>query len=413
MKFILIAGIVATFMCISVSAVDDLRVVQVTSSSCSLFWKKPISSDIMYKYVISTYSNGTEFIVESHYSTFHELEFEVIDLLPATLYNISVDVVMAAVKYSTECLTKPATAIAVQPVGRLETSNSTDTTCTISWKKPTKDNNNIRYVISAFDNEFSYTSYRYFTSHSDIRYTVEDLLPGTKYNISVYIDYEENKVTTSCITKPKLGKLHLLDVTNSSCSVYWKKPVANDQTLKYVVSFVENESVDRALEPTVNKKMISRYFNFLPELMYTFENLQPASKYNISVYDDYTNKEVSTECLTKPNLDQLKVLDVTNTTCTLYWKKPIDSEEVVRYYITSEDTEKNFMSNRLFTSLPEIKFEFTNLDPDTSYVLSVYISKIRNTLSTKCTTKQPTDFFSVTDDSYETLEDFERNHLLS
>lgn len=63
----------------------------------------------MYKYVISTYSNGTEFIVESHYSTFHELEFEVIDLLPATLYNISVDVVMAAVKYSTECLTKPAT----------------------------------------------------------------------------------------------------------------------------------------------------------------------------------------------------------------------------------------------------------------------------------------------------------------
>lgn len=84
------------------------------------------------------------------------------------------------------------------------------------------------------------------------------------------------------------------------------------------------------------------------------------------------------------------MLDVTNTTCTLYWKKPIDSEEVVRYYITSEDTEKNFMSNRLFTSLPEIKFEFTNLDPDTSYVLSVYISKIRNTLSTKCTTKQPT-----------------------
>ncbi|XP_043465891.1 tenascin-like [Leptopilina heterotoma] len=384
MKFILFAGFAATFLCLSVTAIDHLRVVNVTSSTCSLFWRKPTSNEGMYKYVIATYDNGTEYIVESYYCSYQEIEFTVIDLHPATIYNISVDIVYAGVKLSTECLTKPEIEVAVQPVRQLESLDSTNTTCRISWKKPTKDNKPTRYVISAYDYQSSYTSYRYLSTLSDNQYTVEDLLPGTEYKISVYVDYKDNEVTTSCITKPQLGKLHLLDVTNSSCSVFWKKPVDNDNTLKYVISFIEKESVDP------NNTLYSRYFNFIPELLYTFINLQPATKYNISVYDNYSNKKMSTECLTKPDLDQLKVLDVTNTTCTLYWKRPIDSDEIIRYYITSENG-KNFMSYRIFTSFPEVTFVFKKLEPDTTYVMSVYIAKVKKTLASKCTTTPALD----------------------
>lgn len=85
-------------------------------------------------------------------------------------------------------------------------------------------------------------------------------------------------------------------------------------------------------------------------------------------------------------------MDVTNTTCTLFWKKPIASDEVVKYNITPEDSENIFMSYSLFSAFPEVMFVLRELEPNTTYVLSVYISKIRKTLTTNCTTTTTVEF---------------------
>lgn len=87
----------------------------------------------------------------------------------------------------------------------MEALDATETTCKISWKNPETVNESVKYVISVHDDELNFTTYRHFSPLREIEYTIEELKPGTRYNISVYIDYQDDAMLTQCNTKPKLG----------------------------------------------------------------------------------------------------------------------------------------------------------------------------------------------------------------
>ncbi|XP_043465893.1 fibronectin-like [Leptopilina heterotoma] len=386
MKFTLFIVLAEIFVCISVSAIDQLRVLNVTSTTCTLYWKQPLNDSTKLMNIIRTLEYNYIFYP---YSNCLEAQYTCEWLQPATVYNISVDIYFrngteAANPISTECTTKPMTDIYIPPVLKLEVLEVTTTTCKISWIKPTRLEQFTKYVITVLDNDSNYTSYRYFSSLSKLQYTIEDLKPGTNYDISVYIDYKDNEVTTSCITKPQLGELKVLESTNTLCKIIWKKPINNDETLKYVVSAVDSNSLQQ------KNKQWEYYENiyvFQPEILVTLPNLQPGSNYSISVFNDKTNTTISTECITKAELGQLTVLDSTDTTCRILWKKPTDSYDLLKYDVTVFYSREFNKTYEYYSCSAEVHYTLNLLQSATKFNISVYIWHTNTLISTECITK--------------------------
>lgn len=62
-----------------------------------------------------------------------------------------------------------------------------------------------KYIITASDSGFEYTFDKYTSSHNEIEFVMTNLQPGTRYNISVNIEYSKEKISTECLTKPETG----------------------------------------------------------------------------------------------------------------------------------------------------------------------------------------------------------------
>ncbi|XP_043465892.1 fibronectin-like [Leptopilina heterotoma] len=390
MKFILFVAFAAIFTCEPSNASDKIKVLNVTTTTCSIYWRKPKFYVRTLLYLISANDRDSNYTFYPFYDSHPEFQYTLQTLEPATTYNISVTVdylngTRSDNLLTTECLTKPKTGIVYKPVRQLDVLDATDTTCKISWKNPEIVNESVKYVISAHDKELNFTTYRHFSPLMEVEYTLEGLKPGTKYNISVYIDYQENEVKTQCTTKPQLGHLTTLESTNTTCSIFWKKPVNDDQMIKYVINVVDNRH--NVLEQRNWRRVTSNVqLLFHSEILLTLPNLQPGSKYDISVYNDYTNTTMSTKCITEPEIGQVTVLDTTNTTCTVFWRKPTNDYESLDYNINVDYTDTSFITYRYSTSLPEIKYTMEQLHPRTTYNISVYFFSLNTTFSTECTT---------------------------
>ncbi|XP_043464620.1 uncharacterized protein LOC122500014 isoform X2 [Leptopilina heterotoma] len=364
-----------------------VQVLSVTYTTCNIFWNKPIFGDKSVNYDIYP-SKGGENLTSLFYTTsLKEIPFSISNLEPGSKYKITVISKIynqILTKNSTDCITRSNIESSVDLL------NVTNTSCKIYVKTSIDDNQSVRYYINLNSNSM-YTVY--ITGKipfSESIFTFKDLVSGDMYEISVQPEinnWNTTAVSTKCITKSQLDLLKLISVTNSSCTVTWTKP-ANDQSS--ILYFIAASTQD--WQGTIN------YFkDFKTKLFYAVKNLNSEVSYNITVYYFIDGKKfsLSTTCetlsskISKGQLQPLNLLNVTSTSCTILWRKPMNDNRTVIYYVSVKDNKFQSPINYYETSESDVPFTIYYLSPGFTYDLSVQ-AKIDNQftipISTKCIT---------------------------
>ncbi|XP_043461821.1 tenascin-like isoform X2 [Leptopilina heterotoma] len=249
----------------------------------------------------------------------------------------------------------------------VQVSNVTDTTCNIFWNKPIGGDEFLDYDIYSSKDEENMSRYFRITSLKKIRFSIPNLEPGSKYKITVISKIYNQILTqnsTDCITRSNIGPLRVVEVTTTSCKLQWRKPNNDSEIITYFIT-------PRGEGMTNNFKIHNSSHHFID---YTVQNLKSGSRYNISVYANLNNLEpISTTCDTlSSNIvsEAVKVLFVTNTTCEITWKKPTESNGLVRYIVDVSGIK--ILSLFFYSIDKQISILIEHLNPSSKYYITIF-----------------------------------------
>ncbi|XP_043461824.1 receptor-type tyrosine-protein phosphatase eta-like [Leptopilina heterotoma] len=173
----------------------------------------------------------------------------------------------------------------------------TNTTCKIMWNKPIYGDENLSYDIVISKDGKNVNAFSHTTSDMEISFTIPNLEPGSKYNITLISTVYSQILTqnsTNCITEPDIGKLTVINVTNTTCTIFWKKPINTSESVRY---FTEIFTI-----PSGSSYRIVYYSSSLMQPKFIIKNLNSGRNYVISVSCYYPIKDcqrITTLCSTK------------------------------------------------------------------------------------------------------------------
>ncbi|XP_073529219.1 receptor-type tyrosine-protein phosphatase eta-like [Phyllobates terribilis] len=279
--------------------VGNVQVTNISTNSMDLSWLPPQSN--YSHYLIEVTGN----IYKNETTTSESLT--VSGLTPGNQYTVTIRATTGEGVFGESAenivFTRP------EKVKNLTILSITDTSVSLSWLPP--DGRTSSYLIQIQGDE----KYNKTTTLTD--FTVQDLIPGTQYTFLVssltgYDTVQGDNVSTSNYTNPGVVKnLTVNNITTTSVSLNWEKPDGNADS--YMIQILEDPSLNRIVTTTLN----------------TIGGLTPGYYYTFMVFalvgnNSVQGKKNTTYTYTKPEIvGNLKRVNVTTTSVSLSWEKPI------------------------------------------------------------------------------------------
>ncbi|KAM8861615.1 receptor-type tyrosine-protein phosphatase eta-like [Synchiropus picturatus] len=268
--------------------VQDLTVIEVTTSSIRLNWSHPVGGHLLYKV---EWNGGN---MENTSAT----SIDISSLSPGVQHQINVTAV-AADRRTTGAsknvfqYTRPGKILNA-------TLGSNTTSMWLSWSPPAGQMLNYRLTWHNGGERLI----RYSAQESAL---LSHLTPGGEYTVTLVAIAQDNKtegesITLSQFTKPAVVRnLSIVEVTTTSVSLSWTPPEGS--TSMYIINWSDRANV---------------FSNFTADTSYTIINLTPGSQYNITVTSAVENLSIEgektwTTTFTRPE----KPLEVTVTPATV------------------------------------------------------------------------------------------------
>ncbi|XP_073528955.1 receptor-type tyrosine-protein phosphatase eta-like [Phyllobates terribilis] len=293
----------------------------VTTTSVSLSWEKPIGN--ASSYLIEIVEDPT--LGKIVFTTFDTIG----GLTPGYYYTFMVFALVGkndvqGEKNSTYTYTKP------DVITDLRTLNISTTSITLGWQIPVGN-------VSFYLIEMAGPVTVYFQTSIN-ESVIEDLTPGNLYSFQVFAVVGEpnvlgNGLDISAYTKPGLVKNLTLDnITSTSVSLTWEKPDGNADS--YMIQVLEDPSLNRIVTTTLNT-----IGGLTPGYYYTF--MVFALVGNGTVPGD--NNTIST--YTEPEIvGNLRTVNVTTTSVSLSWEKPIGNADSYMIQIVEDPILKRIVT---------------------------------------------------------------------
>ncbi|NXH18011.1 PTPRJ phosphatase, partial [Bucco capensis] len=336
------------------SPVLDLKAEHVGAEKVSFTWAVNDSTSNSYTYRIEVANANTDRNVTSNVT-----KAEITELIPGTMYNFTVFVVVddgqtEGEGVSISLYTKPS------PVLDLKAEHVGAEKVSLTWAVNDSTSNSYTYRIEVVSD----ASARNVTSNVT-KAEITELIPGTMYNFTVFAVLDDGQtegegVSISLYTKPRPVldlKAEYVDVT--SVSLTWVVNDTTSNTYMYRIEVVNGIS-DRNVTSNVTQTEITE---LIPGTLYTFTVF--------AVVDDgQTEGEgVFISLYTKPSpvLD-LKAEHVGAEKVSLTWavNDSTSNSYTYRIEVVSDASARNVTSN-------VTKAEITELIPGTMYNFTVFV----------------------------------------
>uniref|UniRef100_A0A8B9HNS7 protein-tyrosine-phosphatase n=1 Tax=Astyanax mexicanus TaxID=7994 RepID=A0A8B9HNS7_ASTMX len=332
------------FALIEPDVVQNLTVVDVTTSSVKLNWIKPVGESSYYRVKYENFSMTIN-------KTTDNTTISITNRTPGVQYTFRVSAVAAdniteGQSVGLSVYTKP------DVIQNLIVVDVTTSSVKLNWIKPVGESSYYRVQYGNFSMTLNKT-----TDNTTI--SISNRTPGVQHSFRVSAVAADNitegqSVFISVYTKPDvIQNLIVVDVTTSSVKLNWIKPVGESSYYR-----VQYGNFSMTLNKTTDNTTIS-ISNRTPGVQYSFrvsavaaDNITEGQSVFISVY-------------TKPDVIQnLTVVDVTTSSVTLNWIKPVGESS---YYRVQYDK----FSMTLNKTTENTVISITNRTPGVQYTFRV------------------------------------------
>ncbi|XP_065810114.1 tenascin-R isoform X4 [Labrus bergylta] len=341
-----------------IDAPKNLRLVTKTSTTLELEWDNSEAEVEGYQVVYSTLAGDLYDKVIVPRNEGATTKTTLTDLLPGTEYGIGISA-MKDSNQSTPATMNARTGLDV-PLD-LTVTASTDNTITLLWG-----------VVQGPIDHYKVT----FTSSSGVTTeltvpkditttTLTDLEPGTEYTITVAARRGRQQSTAATIDAftgmdpPK--EMTVSDVTEDSVTISWIKPLAPFEYYK-----LSYQSARGRVDSVVIDSDVTNF---------TLSSLFPATEYEISlnaVQGSQESKVITTSVFTAMDMpSELTALNITPQGALLRWNPPLSN--VDNYVLTL--TQNQVTADTFLVEGNKQEHQLSNLNPSTSYSVSLYATK--------------------------------------
>ncbi|XP_060900647.1 tenascin-R isoform X3 [Labrus mixtus] len=341
-----------------IDAPKNLRLVTKTSTTLELEWDNSEAEVEGYQVVYSTLAGDLYDKVIVPRNEGATTKTTLTDLLPGTEYGIGISA-MKDSNQSTPATMNARTGLDV-PLD-LTVTASTDNTITLLWG-----------VVQGPIDHYKVT----FTSSSGVTTeltvpkditttTLTDLEPGTEYTITVAARRGRQQSTAATIDAftgmdpPK--EMTVSDVTEDSVTISWIKPLAPFEYYK-----LSYQSARGRVDSVVIDSDVTNF---------TLSSLFPATEYEISlnaVQGSQESKVITTSVFTAMDMpSELTALNITPQGALLRWNPPLSN--VDNYVLTL--TQNQVTADTFLVDGNKQEHQLSNLNPSTSYSVSLYATK--------------------------------------
>ncbi|KAM4043758.1 receptor-type tyrosine-protein phosphatase beta-like [Anomaloglossus baeobatrachus] len=308
------------------SIVKNITVDNITTTSVSLNWEKPDGNADSYRIQVLEDPSLNRIVT----TTFNTIG----GLTPGYYYTF---MVFALVGNGTVQGDKITIFTYTEPeiVGNLKTENVTTTFVSLSWEKPI--GNADSYMIQVLEdpslNRIVNTTLN----------TIAGLTPGYYYTFMVFALVGNNSVqgeknTTYTYTKPNvITDLRTLNISTTSITLGWQIPVGN--VTFYLIEMAGAVTV--YFQSSINESVI-KYLT--PGNLYSFRVFAVVGESNA------TGNSLNISAYTKPEIvGNLKTENVTTTSVSLSWEKPIGNADSYMIQILEDPSLNRIVNTTLST----------------------------------------------------------------
>ena len=241
----------------------------VSESAFKVLWEPPKGASEFDKYQVSlSSSRRQQGVLKNEDGGPVSLEFKD-NLEPGKTYQVVVKTVSGKVT------SWPATAdvtLKPLPVQNLRNLEEINGVVTIMW---TPDNSSTQeeYRISYHEVDGAANGDSSQMNTERIRYTLENLLPGRNYSITVQAiskKMESNETTINVVTRPSSPIIEDLKSIREGLNISWKSDV-NSKQEQYEVMYTRNDTADTKTVLTKDTRLV-------------FKNLFPGAGYKVKVF---------------------------------------------------------------------------------------------------------------------------------
>ncbi|NWV23338.1 TENA protein, partial [Origma solitaria] len=288
-------------------------------------------------------------------------------LAPGQQYNVSIHIV----KNNTRGpgLSKVITTKLDAP-SQVEAKDVTDTTALITWSKPLAEVEGIELTYGPKDIPGDRTTID--LSEDENQYSIGNLRPHTEYEVTLISrrgDMESDPVKEVFVTDLDAPRnLKRVSQTDNSITLEWKNSHANVDN--YRIKFAPISGGDH-VEITVPKGSQAT-------TRATLTGLRPGTEYGIGVTAVRNDRESAPATINAgtdlDNPKDLEVMDPTETTLSLRWRRPVAKFDRYRLAYTAPSGKKGDME----IPVDSTSFLLRGLDAGTEYSISLQAEKGRH-----------------------------------
>ncbi|NWV81139.1 TENA protein, partial [Dasyornis broadbenti] len=288
-------------------------------------------------------------------------------LAPGQQYNVSIHIV----KNNTRGpgLSKVITTKLDAP-SQVEAKDVTDTTALITWSKPLAEVEGIELSYGPKDIPGDRTTID--LSEDENQYSIGNLRPHTEYEVTLVSrrgDMESDPVKEVFVTDLDAPRnLKRVSQTDNSITLEWKNSHANVDN--YRIKFAPISGGDH-VEITVPKGSQAT-------TRATLTGLRPGTEYGIGVTAVRNDRESAPATINAgtdlDNPKDLEVMDPTETTLSLRWRRPVAKFDRYRLVYTAASGKKSEVE----IPVDSTSFLLRGLDPGTEYSISLVAEKGRH-----------------------------------
>ncbi|XP_029705380.1 collagen alpha-1(XII) chain isoform X1 [Takifugu rubripes] len=337
----------------ALAGVKNLRVTDPTMTSLAVNWDPADGAVRLYKVFYVPVTGGLEEMEQVPTGTTNII---LRNLSPDTPYRVSVLPVYPAREGKRQ--SEMGRTLPLSGVGNMKVTNPTITTLTVNWNPADGNVQGYKVIYVPEDGGEEVVE---MVSESTTRTVLSNLLPNTRYSVTVVPVYAEGdgpSLSDSGKTKPRgsVRNLQVYDPTSSKLKVRWEPAEGNVR--EYVITWVPTTGGD----PTVTQVSGSTTSTVL-------QNLDPDTEYTVTVVPVYPEMEgisQSEKGKTNPmgGVKNLQVVDPTFNSLKVCWDPAVGNVRSYKVFYTAnpdgETEEEEVSGGTTSTTL-------RNLDPDTVY----------------------------------------------
>ncbi len=252
----------------------------------------------------------------------------------------------------------------------------------------TSNQDSITVTVNATPGDGNIVSYHYsrndgssYQTSSSNSYTFSGLTSGTTYYLKVYVTdsngrtsavYSTSKATT--YVNPSVSNVTASNITTNSVRINVTASGGSNSISRYYYSSNNGSSYVSSTSSS-----------------YTFNNLNPGTKYTFRVYVVDTNSKKSNErtvsattTYNNPTVNSVSTSNITESSITINVNASGGSNSISRYYYSSNN-------GSTWVNSTSSSYTFNNLSPGTTYNFKVYVVDTAGHSSSQKSTSATTD----------------------